>query len=303
MDSSVSGRVSSSKAWFAVLAALSACGAAPRDATDAPREDERDRQEVIALLTAFAEAARFVPAGMQSTRFAFGDPMHADPSFGDRLIVIQAGSSFRGPPAGWGRGPCDLVTVMDTRDVDAESREYVLTSPEHAEQVSIGGQQGWHLPASHETQFHAEQWGAMVDGRFAVVASSRALLEQALSRGSSLAGLVASHGSLPAIPRRFQEVLLCHSRSGEQRPFGGPVPEGDMVFVTTPDHLGLHMFATDAPLQGHWQFFDEFGLAGMRPVVATHGRWSEHVGRLPPETPPNLIQLVQWTLFGFVFWF
>jgi hypothetical protein len=266
---------------------------------------------MVTALVEFADAARFVPAGMQSTRFALGDPFFENPENGDHLMVVQAGSSFRAPPFSWGMGPCDQVTAMDMRDIDAESREYDLSLPKQLGLLSIGGYPAWHSPASsdplHDTQFHAEQWGAVVDGRFLVVASSRALLEQALSRRSTLPELLRSHAPLPPIPRRFQEVLLCHARPGEQRPYGGPVCEGNMVFVTTPDRFALHMFAAEAPPDGYWQLFDEAGIKDMRPVLATHGSWREHLGRFAPGTSADRaradMSLVQWQLFGFVFWF
>ena len=159
-----------------------------------------------AWLAPFAEALQFVPPGMQSHWLR----ICSNPAEGDqparRWLEVRAGRDFEPSPTQLGRyvgvhvidaGPGG-ITLAELQIVEAEKRAPFGATPVWCTRETQDGRDG--------VAVEVETWGALVDERFLVDASSEALLHTALTR--SHAPQFASLEPLPSVPSDTVALVL-----------------------------------------------------------------------------------------------
>jgi hypothetical protein len=169
-----------------LLACVAACGTSAPTASRPPA--------TAAWLARFADAMEFVPDGMSS--WSFHDlravPLSTLPE-SRKCLDVACGRRFQSP-RDVGGGAHEGVTIQDygTDGIPQRARDDVGDA-----RPAIAGAPTWRRAASGdgERPVRYEQWTAFVDGRFVVVATSEALMRQALQRTGA-----PRFGSLEPLP-------------------------------------------------------------------------------------------------------
>jgi len=163
-----------------------------------------------AWLERFADAIKFLPAGMRSHWFSDGRGWPrdtAEPRF--QCLAVHCGRDFQ-PPADLGAGPWEGVAVEDygNRGVPAER----LADLGEA-RPGIAGASVWERPRSAK-DLPCDAWIAIVAERFVVSASSEALLREALAQRGAL-----RFGSLEPLPEIAPTTISLVVRDLEGTPW------------------------------------------------------------------------------------
>lgn len=161
-----------------------------------------------AWLAPFAAALQFVPPGMQSHWLRIG----SNPAEGDqparRWLEVRAGRDFEPSPTQVGpyvgvhvidAGPGG-ITLAEMQISDAETRAPFGATPVWCTRETQHGRDG--------VAVEVETWGALVDERFLLDASSEALLHAALARNH-----VVRFGSLEPLPALPPDTVALVLRS------------------------------------------------------------------------------------------
>lgn len=169
-----------------------------------------------AWLERFADAIKFLPAGMQSHWFSdYRGWPSGDGKSTIQHLALSCGRDFQ-PPTLLGAGPYEGVDVEDygSRGVPAE-RLANLGEP----RPSIAGASVWvQLPKARQAGY-AHAWIAIVAERFVVSASSETLLREALAQGGTL-----RFGSLEPLPEIAPTTVNLVVRDLEGTPYPQNLP-------------------------------------------------------------------------------
>jgi hypothetical protein len=164
-----------------------------------------------AWLERFADASRFLPAGMQSHWFCDYRGLPSGDGSTIEHLEVRCGRAFQSPTL-VGVGPYEGVAVEDhgNRGVPAGRRaDLGQARPE------IAGALVWERPRNTRGMVPADAWTAIVAERFVVSASSEALLREALAQRGTL-----RFGSLKPLPEVAPTTISLVMRDLE----GAPCP-------------------------------------------------------------------------------
>lgn len=161
-----------------------------------------------AWLAPFAEALQFVPPGMQSHWLRIGSTPAEGGEPARRWLEVRAGRDFEPSRTPIGRyvgvhvidaGPGG-TTLAEMQIAEAEKRAPFGATPVWCTRETQHGRDG--------VAVEVETWGALVDERFLVDASSEALLHAALARNH-----VVRFGSLEPLPALPPDTVALVLRS------------------------------------------------------------------------------------------
>ncbi|HEX6811250.1 MAG TPA: hypothetical protein VF384_06485 [Planctomycetota bacterium] len=214
--------------------ALVSCGTTSTQPKPKPKPAE-------SYLTRFADAMRFMPAGMQSHWFS--DHRKLVAPLAAAFLRVQCARNFQAP-RGNGVGAYEGVTIEDhvaapipaaRRAELGELRPSIMGAETRWRSGTPGGGvNGW------------ETWGAIVDERFVVTATSEALLRQALARNGR-----PGFGKLEPLPEVDPSTidLVLRDLAGT-KPVDAPVPPNvqgvSAVAALLPRPVRVQIWARDA---------------------------------------------------------
>jgi len=232
-----------------------------------------NRNDLPPALVPFAEASRFVPAGMVS--FAFFD--HEVFIEGSRR-ELWAGRDFE-LPEDLGEGLSRTLYVGDFGEKGVEAAD--LRFEADADRVEIEGHACWHSTPGQRSEYRRtninlqrryDEWRAIVDGRYALLAHHRDVLAAAIRRRGELMAVLAPFGDLSFVPADATELVFVLPRPGEERVGSKPVPTEPMVFAFSAGPGRFEVFSRTTP---HPDYHGDFAMLWVSPdpPVREIGTW------------------------------
>jgi hypothetical protein len=174
-----------------------------------------------AWLERFADASRFLPAGMQSHWFCDYRGLPSGDGSTIEHLEVRCGRAFQSP-TDVGVGPYEGVAVEDHGNRGVPARRRADLGPARPE---IAGAPVWERARNTRGMVPADAWTAIVAERFVVSASSEALLREALAQRGT-----PRFGSLKPLPEIAPTTISLVMRDLE----GAPCPTNVLLPLNLP---------------------------------------------------------------------